>query len=98
MAEEERNKIEAELCSLADEFLFGFFALCERNEDIDGKLVNGLFRRNEHFGCKEFESLKFYLIMATFERELIVELVKKFEKCVKELLAIKIIIEDAQRQ
>lgn len=98
LPEEEENKLKKELLGSADDFLFSFFATCEKQQDISELLTKGLFQENEILNISEFESLKFHFIQCTFERRVIFDLVKKYEDCIRELLAINAEIENLQKQ
>jgi hypothetical protein len=88
LSSEEEKQLAAELRNSTNEFLCTVYAAYENANNIEGMLVNGFFDEDNPEGNKLFESLKFFLIKSTFERDLVIELVKKYEVCIQELIKI----------
>lgn len=93
---EARDQIKASIICAAHEFSATFFAACDKNMNIKDMLTDGLFRQNESVGASEFDSLKFYLIRYALEHELMVALVKRYENCIQDALALWAEIESLQ--
>jgi hypothetical protein len=98
LSEEEEKQLANELRKMVNEFLYTFCDACRNKKDIKDMLLEGLFYQDESTGIKEFESFKFYLIRSTFEREITIRLIKKYEHCIQELIVIKAELENLQKQ
>ncbi|MBP9764765.1 hypothetical protein KBD08_00330 [Candidatus Babeliales bacterium] len=84
LSQEDKDKIAIEVQNKANEFLFWFFDVLKNDKSIEGILAEGLLQKDEYTNIVEFESLKFYLIQRTFDRQTFVLLLKKYENCITE--------------
>lgn len=84
LSQEEEKKLSAELSNETITFACTFCANYRNQENIHSFLLNGLIREEENADM-EFESLKFYIIRCTFERELLKHFIVRYEKCLHEL-------------
>jgi hypothetical protein len=94
LSEIEQNQLSDALQDAVNEFINIFVATCREKKDIKGILSEGLFVRDENAVIPEFESLRFHLIRAGVERDLIILLVKQYEDCIRKLLAIETELEN----
>lgn len=83
LSEEEKKQVVVAIKKWADDFLYEFFEKCEKNENIEGVLMKGLLKQGDI--SDQFEALRFYLIRSTFERSLRMQLIQKYEDCIKEM-------------
>lgn len=88
LSDEERNQVADSLRKSINEFDISVGAAYENMNIPDGMLSEGLFNKEGSEDIKELQSKRFFQLRCTFERELIIKLVKRYEKCMQELTKI----------
>jgi hypothetical protein len=86
LSEKERKKISDEIGEQLDQFIFAFFTDYKNMKTVEGA-IHGKIEDGGH--TSTWELIKFHYIHVSFERGLIAEYLKKYERLVKELCAIE---------
>lgn len=94
LSQEDQNKVEAETRKKAVEFLDTFFDVLNSGKEIKGMLTDSLFQDDET-SCGLF---KFYYVRLALDMQIIFDLVKKYENCIKERNMLRNELIDLQKQ